>query len=222
MLPVYDSQDAVPQDQREDYVEHEGKWHPKVSIDLAAETRKRAKLLSEKKEAERLKQEAERERDELKQQIEAKSQGVTDEQLKKIEAAVEAKIKPKDERIAELEARLQKVTFEDKGRALLLAAGVMSDRIKSAWKDARDYLSPTEEGDGFVVKDEDGNLTGEKVEEFVKRTFRASHPFYYGGPGSTGSGAGGSDGGGGGGGSETPKPSPDAKDRKRQQVAGAF
>lgn len=220
-LPVFDTQDAVPDDQREDYVEHEGKWHPKVVVDLATETKKRAQLLSEKKEADRLRKEAERERDELKQVAEARSQGVTDEQLKKIEAAVEAKIKPKDDKIAELESRLRKITFEDKGKALLLAAGVMPDRIKSAWKDAKDYLDLTEEGDGFIVKDENGNLTGEKVEDFVKKTFKASHSFYYAGSQASGSGAGGSNGAGNDS-QNRPAVKPSQLEQKRAQVAGAL
>nr|MBA2706797.1 hypothetical protein [Gemmatimonadaceae bacterium] len=135
---------------------------------------------------------------ELRRTIEAKTHGITDEQLKKIQDDVEAKLKPKDEKIAELESRLRKITFEDKGKEHLLKAGVMPDRIKSAWKDARDYLDLTEDGDGFIVKDESGNLTGEKIEQFVAKTFKESHGFYYEGSGASGSGASGSSGSGGG------------------------
>jgi hypothetical protein len=58
-LKVYDTEDAIPQDEREDYAEDGGKWRHKVEIEAAAEKRKRAQLLTEKKEAERLRAEAE-------------------------------------------------------------------------------------------------------------------------------------------------------------------
>lgn len=219
-FPTYDKLEDVPEPFRAVYAEKDGKFVAAVP-DVAGAVATAASERQKAKDEEKARKKAEADLVELRRTIEAKSHGITDEQLKKIQDDVEAKIKPKDEKITELESRLRKITFEDKGKALLLAAGVMPDRIKSAWKDARDYLELTEDGDGFVVKDETGNVTGEKIEAFVGKTFKASHPFYYAGSGASGSGASGSNGSGNGA-ERTPSGTDAQLDRKRSEVRGAF
>jgi hypothetical protein len=58
-LKVYDTEDAIPQDEREDYAEDGGKWRHKVEIEAATEKRKRAQLLTEKRDADQKRKDAE-------------------------------------------------------------------------------------------------------------------------------------------------------------------
>lgn len=197
-LPTYDKQEDVPEAQRDDYAEHEGKWRPKVEIDLAVERKKRQQLLDEKKEAERLRKEAEKERDELKRAAEAKEKGISEEELQKIRDDEAKARKPIEDENAALKAENDKLKRYDRVRALALSkdVGVMSDRIDDAMELLEKRTVLTKEGT-IAVKDKDGNVTVEKIEDFLKTTFRKEKPWLYVGPESSGSGAEGSQGGGG-------------------------
>lgn len=195
-LPTYDKQEDVPEAQRDDYAEHEGKWRPKVEIDLAVERKKRQQLLDEKKESDRLRKEAEKERDDLKRTAEAKEKGISEEELQKIRDDEAKARKPLEDENAALKAENDKLKRVDKVRSEALRLGIMTDRIEDAMTllDPRTVL--TKEGT-IAVKDKSGNITTETLEEFLGKTFKTEKPWLYKGPESSGSGAEGSQGGGG-------------------------
>jgi hypothetical protein len=177
-LPVYDTQDLVPADQRDDYVEHEGKWHPKVVVDLETERQKRTALLDEKKKEKERREAAERERDELKRTKEAADSGVTEAALKKIRDDEAAARKPIEDENKILRDENRKLKLTDRVRALYLSdkVGGMADRAD----DAMDLLFKKDhervdlgDADGLMFKDEKGQVTADDAETFFSRRWCA-------------------------------------------------
>lgn len=216
-LPIYDAQDAVPEDQRDEYVEHEGKWHPKAVVELAAERTKRAKLLSERKEEKERREAAERERDELKTANEAREGKVPEAALQKIRDDLRKEIDPLKAELETVRSENLKLKRDDKVRALYLKHDGMSDRVDDAMDQ---LLKRTELGDadGIVFKDEKGQVTADDGETFFKK-FRVVKPWLFKGSGASGSGAEGSNGSGGSGQQPAPK---EALEQKRQELQGAL
>jgi flagellar biosynthesis GTPase FlhF len=218
-LKVYDAEDAIPQDEREDYAEDGGKWRHKVEIEAAAEKRKRAQLLTEKREAERLRKEAEDKLADAERVAEAARKGISETELQKMRDEEAKARKPiEDERDA-LKAENRKLKLTDRVKALALTAGIMPDRIGQAMKilDGRTDLG---DKDGIVVKDEDGNVTTETIEDFLGKTFKKESPWFYAGSGASGSGASGSNGSGGG--TTTDATQAQVLERKRAAMPGAL
>jgi hypothetical protein len=89
-LPVFDTQDAVPEPFREEYEEREGKWHPK---DTGAEA---ARALGEERTkreaAERLATKVAGDLKKLETKAAADKAGITDEKLQQIRAEVKAEV----------------------------------------------------------------------------------------------------------------------------------
>lgn len=220
-LPVFDTQDAVPEAFREEYEERAGKWHPKVP-DV---TKLTSALNGERERAteqERLRKAAEKERDDLKRAEKAKAAGISDEELQKLRDDEAKARKPLEDKIAAQDKRIRQLTLTDRVKALALTAGVMPDRIKQAMK-ILDERTDLTDADGIVVKDEDGKVTTETIEDFLAKTFKKESPWFYAGAGASGSGASGSGGSGGGNGTERPAPLTDAdKQRHADRVAGSL
>jgi hypothetical protein len=217
-LPIYDAQDAIPEDSRDDYVEHEGKWHPKVVVELAAEKKKKAALLNEKKEEERLRKEAEQKLADAQRAAEARDKGISEEELKRIRETEAAARRPIEEERDRLAAENRQLKLTDRVQALYLANGGMSDRVE----DAMDQLSKrTDIGDagGIVFKDKDGNVTAEDAKAFFEK-FATEKPWLFEGTGSSGSGASGS--GGSGGQRQNSTTQAQALERKRQSMPGSL
>jgi hypothetical protein len=197
-LPIYDTEDAVPQDQREDFAEHEGKWRHRVEIEAAVEKKKRAVLLGEKREADRLRKEAEDKLAEAERAAAARAAGVSETELQKIRDAEAAARKPIEDENATLKADIRKLKLTDKVQALYLdpkIGGGMPDRLE----DAMDQLAKrTDLGDkdGIVFKDKDGNVTTDDAAAFFRK-FKIEKPWLFAGTGASGSGALGSNGSGG-------------------------
>lgn len=218
-LPIYDTQDAIPEDSRDDYVEHEGKWHPKVVVELAAEKQKKATLLNEKKEEERKRKEAEQKLADAQRATEAKEKGISEDELQKIRDREAEARKPIEEERDRLAAENRKLKLTDKVQALYLANGGMGDRVEDAML-ALEKRTDLGDAGGLVFKDKDGNITADDAEKFFKK-FAEEKPWLFEGSGASGSGAGGN---GGGGGRTTPKTTTtqERNDAHRARVAGAF
>lgn len=222
-LKVYDTEDAVPQDDREDYAEDGGKWRHKVEIEAATANRKRAQLLTEKKEAERLRGEAEARLAEAERVAAARAAGVSEAELQKIRDAEAAARKPIEDENATLKADIRKLKLTDKVQALYLdpkIGGGMPDRIE----DAMDQLAKrTDLGDkdGIVFKDKDGNVTTDDAAAFFRK-FKIEKPWLFAGTGASGSGAAGSSGSGGNGTERQPAPSNAQLDQHRTVIAGSI
>lgn len=218
-LPLYDTADAVPQDQREDYAEHEGKWRHKVEIDLVVEKKKRATLLAEKREEERLRREAEQKVADAERAKDAVAKGISEEELQKIRDAEAQARKPLTEKIAALEATNRKLSLTDKVQALYLANGGMQDRLEDAML-ALDARTDLGDAGGLVFKDKEGNVTADDAAAFFAK-HKKEKPWFYAGSGASGSGASGSGGAGGGTTQVTTTPAT-VIERKRAEVGGAF
>lgn len=199
-LKLYDTKDAVPEAQRAAAVElKDGKFAVSEDDPALGEAGKRA-LQTERdarKAAEDEKKKVEKERDELKLKAEAAAKGVTEAELKKIRDDEALKLKPIEDELAKAKAENRKLKLTDRVKAMLLAAGVMPDRITKAMKDLDGRVDLTEDGNSIVVKDAAGTLTTEKIEDFVKTTYKKEAPFFYAGSGAAGSGGEGSEGGSG-------------------------
>lgn len=214
---VYDSQDAVPEAQRDVYEEREGKWHPKVP-DVTKLTGALQKERDKATEQERLRKEAEKERDDLKRAKEAQAKGISEEALEEIRTKEKAARKPLEDELATVRAENRKLKLTDRVKALALAAGVMPDRIKQAMK-ILDERTDLTDADGIVVKDEDGKITSETIDDFLGTTFKKESPWFYAGSGSSGSGANGSNGSGD---TTVPPADPSYATTRAQQVASNF
>jgi hypothetical protein len=102
-------------------------------------------------------------------------------------------------------------------QALFLKYEGMADRVEDAMDRAREAHRSDHGWNGIVVKDKDGNITAETIDDFLKKTFRAEKPWLYKGTGASGSGASGTTASG--------DPAPEAPMRTRRgrrDVAGAF
>lgn len=196
-FPIYDTEDAVPEGFRTEYEERDGKWHPKVpdvtKLNSALEA-ERTRAATE----ETARKKAERELADVKRKETAAQHGITDEQLKSLRDEDAQKRKPIEDENAALKAENRKLKLTDRVQKLALDNGVMPDRIEDAMMNLERRVDLTD-GDNIVVKDKAGNVTTEKVEDFLAKTFRQEKPWLYQGTGASGSGAQGSGGNGGGG-----------------------
>lgn len=197
MLKTYDTQDAIPEALRSKALElKDGKFAVDEPEDPSlGDAGKRAlDAMKEERRKERVRAEAaEKERDELKAAAEAAAKGISKEALEEIRQKEAAARKPLEDENATLKAKLRQTLRTDRLEAKLLKAGVMPDRVKKALKDLDDRVDLTEEGDDFVVKDANGKVTAETIDDFLSKTYKAESPFFYSGSGASGSGAEGSD-----------------------------
>ena len=226
-FPTFDTIDAIPEDQRDVYEEgQDKKWRAKVPdvTNLSSALEAQTKRAEEEKKA-RIK--AENAATDLRKKEMAREGNISDEQLNKLreEDATKrkAELDPVQTELAETKAKLRKITLSDRLRSLGTAAGWIPDRIDDAMDlvQKRTDLAEGSESN-IVVKDKDGKPTTEKIEDFLKVTFKKEKPWLYAGSGASGSGAGGS--------SRSGEPASDVpegeeeriKADKRAQVAGAF
>jgi hypothetical protein len=196
------TREAVPEKQREAAIEtKDGKFAVADEGEELGEAGKAA-LEKERKAKKEQKDRAdalERERDELKQAAEAAAKGITREKLDEINAAAEKKFKPIVDENAELKAKLRKVQLTDRLEARFLKAGGKKERWAKAKKDLETRVDLTDDGEDFIVKDENGKVTSETLDDFLSTTYKKEAPFFYQGVNSSGSGAEASEGAGGSG-----------------------
>lgn len=200
-LPVYDSEDAIPEEQRDAFVEHEGKWRAKAEVELAAEKPKRGKLLSEKKEAERLRDEALAAADAARQELEARSAGKSAEEIRRIQDDAAAKKKASEEEVARANARAERAELNLQVRMEASGAGLYTKDTRS--EDLIEYVVSKRvrlEKGVLVVLDKDGHETTDTLQTLLRETLKKEKSWFYAGSGNSGSGAEGSGGSGGDGG----------------------
>lgn len=225
-IKLYDTKDAVPEAQREAALETKDGKFAVEEVDPALGEAGRKALEKERERAndeEKKRKALEKERDELKRAADARAGNISDEQLEKLRQEDADKRKAEIEPIVadrdRLTAENRKLKLTDRVRVLALGSGVMPDRIEDAMLALDKRTDLTESGDGIVVKDKDGKVTTEKIDDFLKKTFKAEKPWLYAGSGGAGSGTRGSNGGG------SDEPTPESKEReaeRRQAIAGSF
>jgi hypothetical protein len=202
-IKLYDKRDDVPEAQRAAAIEtRDGKFAAEEVPDPALGDAGKKALQAERDradKAERDRKAAEKERDELKLKAEAAEKGITEAELQKIRDAEAAGRKPIEEERDRVKAENRKLKLDDRVRALGVKYGWMPDRIEKAMKDLQGRVDLTEDEKGIVVKDANGNVTTETIDNFLEKTYKAEAPFFYAGSGGSGSGSDGSGGGGSGG-----------------------
>lgn len=225
--PIYDTHEDIPEAFRGEYEERDEngvkKWHPKLPDVTGAQTAlQRERERAEKEEQARKK--AERDLVELRRQQAAKDGNISDEQLQKLRDEDAKARKPIEEENERLKAENRKLKLTDRVRTTALTKGVLPDRIEDAMLLLESRTDLTSDGNDIVVKDKTGNITTEKLEVFLEKTFKQEKPWLYKGSGASGSGADDEgDGSGGGSGSGTPPKLLEPQiAAKRSAVAGAF
>lgn len=221
-LKIYDTKELVPDAQREAAIATaDGKFivdEPgKTDADVATLTGTLERERTEKREAERLRKAAEKERDDLKRAADAREKGISEEELQKIRDAEALARKPIEDELATTKAENRKLKLTDKVQALYLANGGMPDRVEDAML-ALEKRTDLGDAGGIVFLGKDGKATAEDAAAFFK-AFKIEKPWLFAGSGGSGSGAGGS---GGGGGDEKTVTPESVRDAKRRQVSGAF
>lgn len=220
-LKLYDTKDAVPESQRTAAVEtKDGKFAVSEDDPALGEAGKRA--IQEEREArqreERARKTAEKDLDDLKREQKARAAGISEEELQKIRADEALARKPIEDELAQTKAENRKLKLTDRVQALALKYGVMPDRIEDAML-LLDKRTDLTDKDGIAVKDREGKVTTETVDEFLKTTFKKEKPWLYAGSGASGSGASGSSGTGD---PEPPKPDPAKADARNREIRSAF
>jgi hypothetical protein len=218
---IFDKIEDIPEAQRDVYEEKDGKWHAKVpdvtNLNSALDKERTGRETEEK-----ARKKAEKDLADLRRKATAAESNISEEQLEKLRKEDDDKRKPIQEELDKTKAELTKVKKTDRVQRLFLDSGGMPDRVEDAMLALDRRTGLTEDGNTITVLDKDGKLTTEKVEDFVKASFKKEKPWLYAGSGGSGSGAGGS--------SRTGSPldetPPGEQERitatKRAQVSGAF
>lgn len=217
-LKTYATQAEVPEAIRTTAVEtKDGKWV--VEEDVPDVTKLMTALGTERERAataEKAAKAAKDALDEIKRTAEARSKGVSEEELQKIRDAEALARKPIEDKLAVTEAENRKLKLTDRVRVLYLANGGMPDRVE----DAMDQLDRrTDLGDegGIVYKGKDGKLTADNTEAFFAK-FKVEKPWLFSGADGSGSGADGA----GTGGEGVVVRNPELLANRQRDIAGAF
>lgn len=191
-IKTYKAQADIPEAQRGNALElKDGSFA--VEEDVPDVTKLMTAIETERdraKTAERAERVAAKALDEMRRTADAKSKGISEEELQKIRDAEAAARKPIEEERDRLASDNRKLRLTDRVRALYLdpkIGGGMPDRVE----DAMDQLDKrTDLGDegGIVYKGKDGKLTAESTETFFAK-FRVEKPWLFSGAGGSGSGA---------------------------------
>ena len=227
-FPTYEKKEDIPKGFEDLYEEKDGKFSPKVT-EVPDVTKLNTALESQRTQAENEKKErikAENALAELRRKEAAREGNISDEQLNKLreEDATKrkAELDPVQTELVETKAKLRKITLVDRLRTLGTAAGWLADRSDDALEAALKRADLAEGSDtNIVVKDKDGKVTTEKIEDFLKVGFKKEKPWLYAGSGASGSGAGGSNRSVA---ADEEPPAADTKqlEQKRATVAAAF
>jgi hypothetical protein len=107
------------------------------------------------------------------------------------DTALETQLKPVQTENATLKEQLRNQGLDHKLDQVLIAAGVINDRLPKAKKIAKDYVRVADDGTYEVIGD-DGKPTSHKFDEFWGGAFKKDNLFLFSGNGGAGSGSTGS------------------------------
>lgn len=219
-LPVFKTEADVPEAMKPFYAaKADGTWavKPEEVPDVAAlqTTLSKERELREKEERDRKK--AEGDLVKLRREQQARDKGVPEEELERIRKEEEVTrapiIKERDDALSEN----RKLKLSDRVLKLFLAAGGMPTRQEDAMMHL-ERRTDLGDKDGIVVKDKDGNVTAEKIEDFLAKTFKTEKPWLYAATAEEGGGASGTTASG----EPIPPSNPAVQQQKQAAVAGAF
>jgi hypothetical protein len=191
-LKFFAKKEEIPEAQRETAIElKDGRFTVEEPVDTTTLESTLAKERADRKEEEKARKAAEKERDELKRTQAAREKGISDEELQRIRDDEAKARKPIEDERDRLRKENDQLKRTDKVRTLALAKGIMPDRIEDAMLllDTRTELT---DAGAVAVKDKAGKITAETLDDFLGKTFKAEKPWLYKGSGASGSGATGS------------------------------
>lgn len=219
-LPVFKTEAEVPDSMKPFYAAKEdGTWHVKPE-EVPDVTALQTSLNSERtlrETEEKARKDAEKKLVDLRKKQEAKDKGVPEEELERIRKEEEAGRKPLIDENAVLKTENRKLKLSDRVLKLFLEAGGMPERQEDAMMHL-ERRTDLGDKDGIVVKDKAGNVTAEKIEDFLTKTFKTEKPWLYTGSGAGGGGATGTTASG----EPIPAANPEAQAAKQRAVHGAF
>ncbi len=142
-FPTFKSLDEIPEAFRSEYEESNGEYVPRevVALRRERETREAAEKLAKKLAAD-LK--------EAQTKGAAKDAKLSDEELAKIRAAVEAEYAPVREELTAAQQKLRTVQLDNQVLALIDKAGVLGPKRDQLWKLVREQFDLTAEGTPIV------------------------------------------------------------------------
>ena len=181
-FPVFDAEDAVPEAFKPEYEERNGKWH--VKEPEAAELR--ATLQQEREARQKAEKDAKAFRAEkaaLEAKATAAAAGVTEEQLTKLRADIEASFQPQIDRAATLETENRALKLDHVIRERFGKAGVLASALDKVWKLHGEEFDLTSDGKP-MVKASPGSDVDKHVEAIAKQ-----YPHWRQGTKGTGGGA---------------------------------
>lgn len=177
-LPIFDAESDIPELFRPEYEEKDGKWHPKVP-DVTNLTSALESERARAREEERKRKDAEKRAAELQRATEAKGKGISDEELDRLRAEDAAKrkeeVEPLQQRLADAEARLRAYQLTNPVKDAYLAAGMYPDEWEERSERILKRYDLSDGGTSVVVKDEQGKLSTETLEQSVAK-YREKYP----------------------------------------------
>ena len=178
-LPKFKKKDEIPKGFEELYEEKEGEWIPKE--DKTEETL--AKVRGEKKDAETRAKAAEDKSADLQRQLDVEKAKGGDVDKKLSEALTkwntdkDTAVKAVQDKLDAANADILKRDLDDKIGELFIKNGGREDRKAKAIKDTKERFGVV---DGkLVMKDDKGQVTNAKPEDFFKADYRKESPEFY-------------------------------------------
>lgn len=184
-MQTYDTQDAVPEEHRDTALAlADGRYIVVIEEDVDGLRANSAKLVAEKRAADKARRELAQRLAELEQEREANKAGLTSEQLAKIRADVEASYAPVKQEAEALKAQLRTLKLDNAVRAEMAKAGVRGERIEALWRLAADQFDLTDDGDPYVK-----TAPAKSIAAFVASDLKTSYPEFYAGTAASGGGS---------------------------------
>jgi len=190
-LPTFKTKAEIPAGFEDVYEEREGAWQPKPVDDGAELKAALKKERDARAAADKLVKETGDERADLQRRLAALESGEDKDKSKKLLEKFDADLaKIKADAQAALDAanaKLRTLQLDDKAKAAMLKAGVLPTRVDALLKLKKESLDL--EGDRIVIKNDQGDLTTETVEDYFAKSVKAEMPEWYAGTKATGGGA---------------------------------
>jgi hypothetical protein len=193
-MPIqeYETQDAIPEDVRDKALAlADGKYAVFIEEDVSGLKANHDRLLAEKKAADARKREADAELARLRQEMEAKAAGLTDEQLKKLRADAAKEYEPIVAEREKYAAELRALKLDAAVKNEFAKSGVRGERLEALWRLTSDRFDLTEDGKPYIPE-----RPGSEVAKYVTDALKTEYPEFFAGTAADGGGASGSRGGG--------------------------
>jgi hypothetical protein len=190
-IQTYDTTDAIPEEHRDTALAlADGKFAVVTDEDVSGLKANQAKLLEEKKQADKDRRELAKRLSDLEQQQKAAASGITSEQLAKLKADVELEYAPVREKAATLETQLRALKLDNAVQSQMAKAGVRGDRLGALWKLTGEAFDLTDDGQPYVK-----DAPTQSIDQFIGGKLKADYPEFFSGTSANGGGAKGSTGG---------------------------